>query len=74
MARPRKVVSIDEAIAKQEEVVAKLRERYDANVKKLKDLYEKKDEEKKKALLKAVENSKRSYEEVMAFLASDDKE
>ena len=72
MARPRKVVSIDEAIAKQEEVVAKLRERYDANVKKLKDLYEKKDEEKKKALLKAVENSKRSYEEVMAFLASDD--
>ena len=69
MARPRKVVSIDEAIAKQEEVVAKLRERYDANVKKLKDLYEKKDEEKKKALLKAVENSKRSYEEVMAFLA-----
>ena len=74
MARPRKVVSIDEAIAKQEEVVAKLREKYDANVKKLKDLYEKKDEEKKKALLKAVENSKRSYEEVMAFLASDDEE
>lgn len=72
MARPRKVVSIDEAIAKQEEVVAKLRERYDTNVQKLKDLYKKKDAEKKRALLDAVEKSTRSYEEIMEFLTVDD--
>ena len=74
MARPRKVVSIDEAIAKQEEVVAKLRERYDTNVQKLKDLYKKKDAEKKRVLLDAVEKSTRSYEEIMEFLTVDDEE
>ena len=74
MARPKKPVSIDDEIAKQEEVVAKLREKYDENVKKLKDMYAKRDEEKKKALLDAVEKSKRSYEEIMTFLTSDEYE
>lgn len=67
MTRPKKPISIDDEIAKQEEVVAKLREKYDDNVKKLKDMYAKRDEEKKKALLDAVGKSKRSYEEIMTF-------
>lgn len=74
MARPKKPVSIDDEIAKQEEVVAKLREKYDENVRKLKDMYAKRDEEKKKALLDAVGKSKRSYEEIMTFLTSNEDE
>ena len=74
MARPKKPVSIDDEIAKQEETVAKLREKYDENVRKLKDLYAKRDEEKKKALLDAVGKSKRSYEEIMSFLTSGEDE
>ena len=38
----------------------------------MKDLYAKQDEMKKKELLKAVETSSRSYEEIMAFLAGKD--
>lgn len=34
----------------------------------LKELYAERDEAKKKALLKAVENSERSYEEIMQYL------
>lgn len=74
MARPKKPASIDDEIAKQEETVAKLREKYDENVRKLKDLYAKRDEEKKKALLNAVGKSKRSYEEIMSFLTSSEDE
>lgn len=74
MARPKKLVSIEDEIAKQEETVAKLREKYDENVRKLKDLYAKRDEEKEKALLDAVGKSKRSYEEIMSFLTSGEDE
>ena len=71
MARPRKNnLSIDEEIIKQEELVAKAKAKYDADVKKLKDLYAKKDEIKKKELLEAVEKSSKSYEEIMRFLKS----
>ena len=56
MARPRKNnITIDEEIIKQEEQVSKSKAKYDADVKKLKDLYAKKDEIKKKELLEAVE-------------------
>ena len=74
MARPKKPVSIDDEIAKQEEVVAKLREKYDENARKLKDMYAKRDEEKKKVLLDAVGKSKQSYEEIMTFLTSNENE
>ena len=74
MARPKKPVSIDDEIAKQEEVIAKLWEKYDENARKLKDMYAKRDEEKKKALLDAVGKSKQSYEEIMTFLTSNENE
>ena len=45
MARPRKNnITIDEEIIKQEDQVSKSKAKYDADVKKLKDLYAKKDE------------------------------
>ena len=73
MARTRKNnMSIDEEIIKQEEQVAKSKAKYDADVKKLNDLYAKKDEMKKKELLAAVEKSGRTYEEIMAFLKNEE--
>ena len=73
MARPRKNnLSIDEEIVKQEEQVSKSKEKYDADVKKLKDLYAKRDEIKRKELLEAVEKSSRTYEEIMKFLKTEE--
>ena len=72
MARPRKNnITIDEEIIKQEEQVSKLKAKYDADVKKLKDLYAKKDEMKKKELLAAVEKSSKTYEEILRFLQGE---
>ena len=71
MARTKKVTSIKEEILKQEEAVARAKEKYDLDVKKLKDLYAKQDEMKKKELFAAVEKSSRSYEEIMAFLQEE---
>lgn len=72
MARPRKDISIEDQIAKQEEAVEKAKEKYDIEVKKLKDLHTKRDEAKKKELIKAIANSKKSYDEIMAFITSGD--
>ena len=72
MARPRKNnITIDEEIIKQEEQVSKSKAKYDADVKKLKDLYDKKDEMKKKELLAAVEKSSKTYEEILKFLQGE---
>ena len=72
MARPRKNnITIDEEIIKQEEQVTKSKAKYDADVKKLKDLYAKKDEMKKKELLAAVEKSSKTYEEILRFLQGE---
>lgn len=70
MARPKKCSSMtmDEMITKQEEAVTKARVKYDEEVKKLKDLHAKKDEEKKKLILEAAKNSTRSMDEILAFL------
>lgn len=70
MARPRKMISLEEQIKKQEETVLKVKEKYDSEMMKLKDLHAKRNEEKKKELLKAVENSTKTYEEIMAFICS----
>lgn len=72
MARPRKDIPIEEQIAKQEEAVQKAKEKYDSEVAKLKNLHRKRDEAKKKKLIKAIENSRKSYDEIMAFITSGD--
>ena len=72
MARPRKNVSIQDAIMKQEEVVAKAKEKYEIETNKLKELYAKRDEEKKEELFEAVEKSGKSYEEIMAYLRGEE--
>ena len=72
MARPRKDIPIEEQIARQEEAVEKAKEKYDSEVEKLKDLHIKRDEAKKKELIKAIGNSKKSYDEIMVFIMSGD--
>ena len=69
MARPRKnSMPIAEEIIKQKEQVSKSKATYDADVKKLKDLYAKRDEMKKKELLEAVGQSSKTHDEIMLFL------
>ncbi len=72
MARPRKNVSIQDAIMKQEEVVAKAKEKYETEINKLKELYAKRDEKKKEELFEAVEKSGKSYEEIMVYLRGEE--
>lgn len=64
----RRTVSVDEKIERAEENVAKLKAKYDAAVKELSDLLQKKQELQKEELINAVMASKRSYEEIMDFL------
>lgn len=52
--------------------VTKAKEKYDSEVAKLKDLHAKRDEARKKKLLKAIENSGRTYDEIMDFIRSGD--
>ena len=72
MAGTRKTIALDEKIEKAQEAVGKTKARYDAAVKELRDLLEKKDAQRKQELLEAMENSSRSYDEIMAFLKAED--
>lgn len=54
MARPRKMISLEEQIKKQEETVLKVKEKYDSEMMKLKDLYTKRNEKKKKSCSKPL--------------------
>ena len=69
MARARR--SLDERIEEQKQVVSKAREHYEAEVNKLEQMMNKRDELQKKELMKAVEDSNRSFEEIMQFLQGD---
>ena len=69
MARTRR--SLDERIEEQEQVVSKAKEHYESEVNKLEQLMNKRDELQKKELMKAIEDSDRSFEEIMQFLQGD---
>ena len=64
----RRSISIDEKIEKQKEVVFALKDKYDAAVAGLDKLLQKRKELQKKELMTAIENSGKSYEEIIAFL------
>ena len=53
MARARKTITLDEKIEKAQDAVEKAKARYDAAVKELRVLLEKKDAQRKQELLKA---------------------
>ena len=72
MARARKTITLDEKIEKAQDAVEKTKDRYDAAVQELRALLEKKDAQRKQELLKAVENSPRSFDEIMTFLKAEE--
>jgi flagellar biosynthesis chaperone FliJ len=68
--RRNKMISIDEKIEKAQLAFQKAQMRYDAAAKDLKDLMAKKEAIRKDELMKTIAGSDKSYDEIMAFLAS----
>ena len=68
MAGARKTISIDDKILAAQEEVLKTKERYDTSVTKLKELIAKRDEAKRKELMKAIEDSEITIDEVIAYV------
>ena len=70
----RRSISIDEKIEQQKKVVFQLKDRYDAALAELDRLQQKRNELRNKELLKAIESSDRTYDEIIAFLKNEDEE
>ena len=68
----RRKISIDDKIEQQKLVVSKVKDRYEAELEQLNQLMKKRDELRNKELLQAIEQSKRSFEEIIDFLNTDD--
>lgn len=63
-------ISIEERISKQTEIVEKAKEKYEKELSKLKDLQSEEEEEKRREILNAIEESGKTTEELMEFLKS----
>ena len=68
----RRKINIDDKIEQQKLVVSKAKDRYEAELEQLNQLMKKRDELHNKELLQAIEQSNRSFEEIMDFLRADD--
>ena len=66
----RKRISIDVKIERQKDIVSKAKDKYEAELSVLEELMQKRRDMRSKELMKAIENSDRSYEEIMAFLGA----
>ena len=64
----RRSISIDEKIERAKEHVFKCKDKYDEALAELVALQEKKSDQQKQELLEAMENSSRSYEDILKFL------
>ncbi len=71
MARTRRTITLDEKIEKAQEAVFHAKDRYDAAVEELNKLLQKKQELQRQELLKAIEASSRSFDEIIKFLARE---
>lgn len=72
MARTTSKEALDIKIKKAQELVSKTKKQYDAAMANLSDLLDKREALQKDELMKAITRSKRTYEEVMAFLDAGD--
>ena len=70
MARNRSITSIELEIVKKQDLLAKVKSRYDALADELKTLLEQKRELQAKEILAAFIKSGKSYDELMNFLDS----
>lgn len=71
MARTRKSSkeALEEKILKAQEDVNNYKAKYDAALATLKELEAKRDEQQKEELMALMQSSKKSYEEILAFLS-----
>ena len=68
----RRTMAIDEKIERAQREVIKAKEKYDAAVNELKELQERRKEVQSKELMEAFQESRRSYEEIIAYLKSEE--
>lgn len=69
MARTRRTITLDEKIEKAQAAVFQAKDKYDAAVEELNKLQKKKQELQKQEILKAIDASPLSYDEILKFLA-----
>lgn len=68
MARNISKESLEQKIAKTEKAISKNREQYDRLTAELEELHKKQKEIQSEELLKAIEESSKSYEEILSFI------
>lgn len=74
MARMTSMEALDHKIEKAQELVSKRKKLYDEATSALSDLLDKRDALRRDELVKAIMRSDRTYEEVLAFLGTEDTE
>lgn len=74
MARVTSMDALENKIKKAQEQVSKTKKQYDTAVSNLSALLDKRDALRRDGLVKAIMNSGRSYEEVLAFLEASSSE
>lgn len=70
----RELDELNKKIEQQKQIVFENKDRYDASVEKLNDLLQRRNALRNADLIKAIEKSRKSYEEVIRFLRGDDTE
>ena len=73
MARNISKESLEQKIAKTEKAISKNREQYDRLTAELEELHKKQKAIQSKELLKAIEASSKSYEEILDFIQGKEK-
>ena len=68
MPRIRKVISIDDKINEQKQIVSKAKAKYESELATLNDLMKKRDEIRNKQLMEAIASSNRSFDDIMEFI------
>lgn len=68
MPRTRKVISIDNKINEQKQIVSKAKAKYESELATLNDLMKKRDEIRNKQLMEAIASSNRSFDDIMEFI------
>jgi len=66
--RTRRTVSMDDKIIAMQAKVVRAKKRYDAIVKALEALMEKREEDRRRELMDAVHKSDHTYEEILCFI------
>ena len=74
MARMTSMEALEHKIERAQEQVSRTKKQYDAAIKTLSDLLDKRDALKRDELIKAIMKSDKTYDEVLAFLKSEESE